>query len=100
MDKVTGELLKLARKLGVAVVGTCDHGNIEDMSQGGHTNNPVPLFTVLPGMEKEIANKEIRFTNDKTMALKDVAPTVLDIVGVKKPYDMSGESVLDRKKIY
>ena len=100
VDKVTGELLKLARKLGVAVVGTCDHGNIEDMSQGGHTNNPVPLFTVLPGTEKEIANKEIRFTNDKTMALKDVAPTVLDIVGVKKPYDMSGESVLDRKKIY
>ncbi|MCM1367940.1 MAG: 2,3-bisphosphoglycerate-independent phosphoglycerate mutase [Roseburia sp.] len=79
---------------GTAIV-TADHGNAEVMQfEGGspctsHTTNLVPL--VVAG-DKYIGRK---LKSGK--ALCDVAPTLLDIMGVKKPAEMTGESILEKK---
>ena len=70
---------------------TADHGNCEQMidyasgePHTAHTTNPVPLAGInLP------ANKKL-----KEGRLADLAPTMLDIMGLEKPDEMTGESLL------
>ena len=70
---------------------TADHGNAEQMidyktgePHTAHTTNPVPLAVVgLPG------NKKVREGR-----LADLAPTMLDIMGLEKPDEMTGESLI------
>ena len=70
---------------------TADHGNAEQMIDyktgepyTAHTTNPVPLAIVgLPG------NKKV-----KEGRLADLAPTMLDIMGLEKPDEMTGESLI------
>ena len=77
-----------------AVFFTADHGNIEVMrdektgiAHTAHTHNPVP--TVLFGTSKDI--KKLR-----NGSLADISPTLLDLMGVNKPNEMSGQSLLIR----
>ena len=70
---------------------TADHGNAEQMIDyktgelhTAHTTNPVPL--VLVG--KDVKIKEGR--------LADLAPTMLDLMGIEKPEEMTGESLIER----
>ena len=51
-----------------------------------HTTNPVPLFVINDG---DIKLKQ-------TGALCDIAPTVLDIMGIAKPVEMTGESLIEK----
>ena len=70
---------------------TADHGNSEQMIDyktgepyTAHTTNPVPLAVIgLPG------NKKV-----KEGRLADLAPTMLDIMGLEKPDEMTGESLI------
>ena len=70
---------------------TADHGNAEQMidyktgePHTAHTTNPVPLAIIgLPG------NKKV-----KEGRLADLAPTMLDIMGLEKPDEMTGESLI------
>ena len=72
---------------------TADHGNSEQMIDyktgepyTAHTTNPVPLAVIgLPG------NKKV-----KEGRLADLAPTMLDIMGLEKPDEMTGESLLEK----
>ena len=76
---------------GTAIV-TADHGNAEVMQfEGGapctsHTTNLVPFIVA----GDKYAGAELK----SGRALCDVAPTLLDIMGVKKPAEMTGESIL------
>ena len=70
---------------------TADHGNCEQMidyktgePHTAHTTNPVPL--VLVGKDAKL--KEGR--------LADLAPTMLDILGIEKPEEMTGESLIEK----
>ncbi len=79
---------------GVALV-TADHGNAEQMTTGrsgrpftAHTPNPVP-FILISGTPLRLRKKGI---------LADVAPTVLDLLGVDKPVEMTGETLLIRPR--
>ena len=49
-----------------------------------HTTNPVPLFVINAG--------DVKLKT--TGALCDIAPTVLDIMGIKKPEEMTGQSLI------
>ncbi len=70
-----------------------DHGNAEQMKdkKGGiltaHSANPVP-FILLCNQKHSLRKKGI---------LADIAPTVLDLVGIAAPPEMTGKSMLDRK---
>jgi len=73
------------------IVITADHGNaelMEDFVNGGpytsHTTNPVPFY---------LMNKSFTLRKDSG-ALKDVAPTILQLMGIEQPAVMTGESLI------
>ena len=93
VDECVGKIVEKAKANGVAVVLTADHGNAECMEDKithapytAHTTNPVPLFVINAG---DIKLKE-------TGALCDIAPTVLDIMGIEKPEEMTGHSLIKK----
>lgn len=94
-DAGVSELLEaLASKGGKAVV-TADHGNCEQMwnpdtngPHTAHTLNLVEIFVVGEGFTKE--GTSLR-TGGR---LADIAPTVLDLMGLPKPDEMTGESLI------
>lgn len=94
VDECLKKVVEAVWKTGGTAIVTADHGNAEVMQfEGGspctsHTTNLVPL--IVAG-EKYIGKK---LKSGK--ALCDVAPTLLDIMGVKKPDEMTGESIIEK----
>ena len=93
VDKCVGKIVEKAKENDVAVILTADHGNAEYMEDKtthapytAHTTNPVPLFVINAG------NVKLK----KTGALCDIAPTVLDIMGINKPEEMTGNSLIQK----
>ena len=95
-DAGLGSLLTAMRARGGATLVIADHGNAEEMlTQAGekhtaHTTNPVPcvLVTDAAGWEG--------VTLRGGGALCDVAPTVLELLGIAQPVEMTGRSLLTR----
>jgi 2,3-bisphosphoglycerate-independent phosphoglycerate mutase len=93
VDECVGRLVEATLEKGGALVVTADHGNCEQMidpETGGphtaHTTYDVPLIVVKPG----IGDAPLR----QGGRLADIAPTVLDLMGLPKPDAMTGESLL------
>ena len=80
--------VKKVQGLGGLVIITSDHGNCEKMRDGSHpftahSMNPVPFMVLKKGIR--LRGKGI---------LADVAPTVLELMGLPKPEEMTGESLI------
>jgi 2,3-bisphosphoglycerate-independent phosphoglycerate mutase len=91
VDKAQGEIVKAALSKNYTCFLIADHGNAEDKSVAtatSHTINPVPVIVVTE--DKKIASAKII----KGAGLKDVAPTILKIMNLKAPKEMSGKSFL------
>ena len=93
VDKCVGKIAQKAMDKGVTMLLTADHGNAECMEnpkthavQTAHTTNPVPFIVITNDNEK------IKLRNDG--ALCDVAPTILDIMGINQPSEMTGKSLI------
>lgn len=93
VDDGVGKVVEAIRNNDGILLITADHGNSEQMidyttgePHTAHTTNPVPL--ILVGMEN---------TKLKSGKLADLAPTMLDIMGLEKPSEMTGESLLIRE---
>jgi 2,3-bisphosphoglycerate-independent phosphoglycerate mutase len=91
-DKQLGRVVMAMQKVGGVVFITADHGNAElniDQETGtkhtSHTTNPVPAI---------ITDKAIKMKSEGGLA--DVAPTVLELIGVPKPVIMTGVSLLKK----
>lgn len=89
VDKAQGEIVKAALGKGYTCLLLADHGNAEDKSAKtatSHTTNPVPVIIITE-------NKKLRRAKiTKGAGLKDVAPTILKIMGLKAPKEMTGKS--------
>jgi len=89
VDQCLGRVMDCVTRLGGTLLVTADHGNAEDMldAQGNvktsHSLNPVPFVYVGP--------ERFRVRDGR---LADVAPTILGILGIEKPAEMTGESLL------
>ncbi len=93
VDKALEKVVTTAIREGYTCIITADHGNIEDMRTSNgrrttHTLNPVPLIIT----DKTIKIKENDF------ALDTFAPTVLQLMQVYQPAEMTGESVIAEEK--
>lgn len=90
VDICVHDVISEVLKVDGVVILTADHGNAEEteLKDGSpmtsHTKNPVPLTLV--GMEGVNLRKEGK--------LSDIAPTVLEILGIIKPDEMDGNSLL------
>jgi len=90
VDTGLGRIVEAVRKQGGALLVTADHGNCElmkDPATGGphtsHTTNPVPVVLV-DGHAKAIQDG----------ILADVAPTLLDLMGIRQPQEMTGHTLI------
>ena len=90
IDECVGKVVKEVEKQNGVMLITADHGNAEQMidyktgePHTAHTTNPVPL--ILVGMDRKL----------KVGKLADLAPTMLEIMGLQKPEEMTGNSLLD-----
>ena len=88
VDRSLGRVIKAAEQTGMRLIVTADHGNAEmliDPVNGGphtaHTTNPVPLVIVDQEREYELRSGG---------ALCDVAPTILSMLGIEQPPEMTG----------
>ncbi len=93
LDASIGRLWKEIEAQGGILAITADHGNVEsmiDVTTGAvdteHSTNPVPFL---------IAGNELKGGRELPRGvLADVAPTILDVMGIRPPDDMSGRSLL------
>jgi 2,3-bisphosphoglycerate-independent phosphoglycerate mutase len=91
IDKCLGRLRDAVTKAGGVLLVTADHGNVEQMKDPitgephtAHTVGAVPVILVGTKRNAPLANGR----------LSDVAPTILDLMGIKKPVEMTGTSLL------
>ena len=90
IDECVEKVVEAIESVDGTLLITADHGNIEQMidyktgePHTAHTTNPVPLAII------GIGNKKV-----KEGRLADLAPTMLDIMGLEKPEEMTGESLI------
>ena len=92
MDTCLGSIVEKIQETGGVAIITSDHGNCEEMADlltgepnVGHTVNPVP-FHLIDGQAGDV---KLRTGG----ALEDVAPTILGILGLEKPAEMTGRDL-------
>ncbi|MGD8535455.1 MAG: alkaline phosphatase family protein [Candidatus Aminicenantes bacterium] len=95
VDCQLGRVVNDCRKKGVTLVVTSDHGTVEEWLypdgaiNTGHTKNPVPFIIA----DFALKNPESLGIN-REGELADVAPTLLGLLGIEKPVEMTGENLL------
>ncbi|WP_232702846.1 2,3-bisphosphoglycerate-independent phosphoglycerate mutase [Halobacterium wangiae] len=98
VDEQLGRLVPALRESGADVLVTADHGNADDMGTAeephtAHTFNPVPLVFLDADAAAEDCSGGHAVREGG--ALRDVAPTLLALLDVDQPTEMTGESLLD-----
>ena len=93
LDMCIGRVVKAMQSIGGEVILTADHGNAEQMQDNvtqqahtAHTLNPVPFLYV--GRPAQLAD---------TGSLRDIAPSLLCMMGLPQPEEMTGHSLIRLK---
>jgi len=106
LDKFLGEIAKIILTHAGVMIITADHGNAEElfnMQTGSidkeHSTNPVPLIVIGQDYEGKNLGKEDVIGADLSLLktqgiLADVAPTILKIMSLPKPKEMTGRSLI------
>ncbi len=92
IDECVGKVVNVVKEKNGVLLITADHGNSEQMidyktgePHTAHTTNPVPLILV--------GKDDVKLKEGK---LADLAPTMLDLMGLEKPEEMTGETLIVR----
>ena len=89
VDTCVGKVVEATRRQGGIAMVTADHGNAEVMKEAdgspmtAHTTNPVPFILVGAGSELRQGG-----------CLADIAPTILDVLGLNQPEEMTGKTLI------
>ena len=90
IDQCLGEVVETARKMGYETIITADHGNADHaINDDGtpntaHSVNPVPFIYVTENKNAKVQGG----------ALSDVAPSILHIMGLQQPEEMTGKCLI------
>jgi len=90
VDTCVNEIVQCGLEQAYSFLITADHGNADYMINDdgspntAHTTNPVPLFLIQPQHEFNLSNG----------ILADLAPTILQLMKVQQPAEMTGKSLL------
>ncbi len=93
LDKCVETVCEKALEKNYAVIVSSDHGNAEEkISKTGekipsHSTNKVPFI---------LCAKDKKFRLKKQGSLTDIAPTIIELMGLKKPKEMTGNSLIER----
>ncbi|HUZ97400.1 MAG TPA: 2,3-bisphosphoglycerate-independent phosphoglycerate mutase [Edaphobacter sp.] len=98
VDTQLGRIYQAIKQRGGSLLVTADHGNAEmliDPASGGphtaHTTNPVPFILV---------NDELNTSHHRILrpggSLRDISPTILTLLGLEKPKEMTGVNLSDK----
>jgi len=99
VDAALGRLLEAVSQAGGTAIITADHGNAETMRDDAgnpwtaHTTNPVPLVLV-EGEGRKIPGRGGSVELREGGCLADIAPTILEILQIPQPEEMTGRSLL------
>lgn len=90
VDECVGDVVDATLKMGGVAFITADHGNADKMSENGkpftaHTTNPVPFIVVGHDCQLRSGGR-----------LCDISPTILDVMGMEKPKEMDGWSLIKK----
>ena len=91
-DEALGRILAAVEREGGIALVTADHGNAEEMldlhgnPQTAHTSNPVPLV---------VTDTDVSLRTDGE--LSDLVPTVISLLGLAKPLQMSGQNLVGER---
>jgi len=111
VDNLVDKLVKENLKISGSTIITADHGNAEQIvklnqnqdPETKHTLNPVPFILVCPDNRKNLIQGAFSAplsTLDKIITaqetLADIAPTILELMGIPKPEPMTGHSLLPK----
>lgn len=89
VDECIGKIYEAVKKVGGTLIITADHGNAdqllteEGLPHTAHTTNPVPFCVTKENVILEATGN-----------LGDIAPTMLELLGIKKPAEMTGKSMI------
>lgn len=93
VDECLGKIVDAVVKIDGALLVTADHGNCEYMydkkqeeSHTAHTTNPVPFIVV--------SNKKYEIRKDNCLSLRDISPTILNLLDLEIPVEMTGTSLI------
>lgn len=93
VDRCVGRVVEAVQQKNGVVLITADHGNAEEMldpnghPHTAHTTGPVPFILV---------GKELTGATLRAGRLSDIAPTMLDLLGIPRPAEMTGQSLIAR----
>lgn len=100
VDECLNKLINVVLKKDGCLLITADHGNIEEMIKietgkvdTEHSVNPVPCWFVFSGNKNTEPLIPKGFRLNKSI-IADLAPTILELFGIKTPHEMSGKSLL------
>lgn len=95
VDECVGRAVEAIREVGGAMFICADHGNAEQLVDyvtgepfTAHTTNPVPFILV---------NYDEAYTLKEDGCLADIIPTMIEMMGMKQPEEMTGKSLLIKK---
>lgn len=102
VDAQIGLLVKTALEQNQILIITSDHGNAErllspltGLAETKHDPNPVPLYLVAKEFQRPRSETKIREAESEIVGiLADVAPTVLALMNIPKPKEMTGQNLL------
>ncbi len=103
VDEEIGKIVKAVLENNAILLITSDHGNAERLldpqtgeAETKHDASPVPIYLIAKEFQREKSPAEIRQSESAPLGvLADISPTVLELLGIKKPKEMTAQSLLD-----
>lgn len=106
IDTMLKKIYEVTTKQNGVMIITSDHGNAEQMIdpltgniETEHNANPVPLYLIARDLKRKTINDVATIKTNVQGFLSDIAPTILDIMGIEQPEEMTGKSLLERLNI-